>query len=77
MCIYSFADVSKSIKDQRIKYVPVDKEEYTRIVIQRNTFGVMLCHINDLDERKHIRVTFIVEPAVDEGDRSAKSFFTC
>jgi hypothetical protein len=26
-----------------------------------------MCHIKNLDERKHIRVTFIGEPAVDEG----------
>ena len=67
--ICSFADnVSKAIKDQRIKYLPVDKEEYTRIVIRRkHLWDDAMCHIKNLDERKHIRVTFVGEPAVDGG----------
>ena len=60
--------MSKAIKDQRIKYLPVDKEQYTRIVVcRKHLWDDAMSHIKSLDECKHIRVTFIGEPAVDEG----------
>ena len=68
--ICSFADndnVLKAIKDQCIKYLPVDKEEYTRMVRRKHLWDDAMCHIKNLDERKHITVTFVGEPAVDEG----------
>ena len=60
--------MSKAIKDQRIKYLPVDKEQYTRVVVHRkHLWDDAMSYIKSLDECKHIRVTFIGEPAVDEG----------
>ena len=52
--------LSKAIKDQRIKYLPVDKDQYTRIVIRRK-------HLWD-DAMNHVK------PAVDKG-RPLREFF--
>lgn len=67
--MYSSADmISKAIKDQRIKYLPVDKDQYTRIIIRRkHLWDDAMNHVKYLNECKHVRVTFIGEPAVDEG----------
>ena len=66
---YSSEDIiSKIIKDNRVKYLPVDKEEYSRIIVRRrHLWGDALSCIKTLNENKYIRVTFVGEPAVDEG----------
>ena len=62
--MFSSADaVSKAIMDQRIKYLPVDKDRYTRIVRRKHLWEDAMSHTKYLDERKYLRVTFIGEPA--------------
>ena len=61
-------DISKLIQDCRIQYLPVDKDQYTRVVVRRkHLWEDALPQLMKLNERKYIRVTFIAEPAVDEG----------
>ena len=55
--IYSSEDIiSKIIKDNRVKYLPVDKEEYSRIIVRRrHLWGDALSCIKTLNENKYIR----------------------
>ena len=72
--MFSSADaVSKAIMVQRIKYLPVDKDRYTRIVVRRKHLWEDA--MGYLDERKYVRVTFIGEPAVDEGGPLREFFY--
>ena len=66
---YRFADIrAKLIQDNRIRYLPVDKEQYTRIVIRRKQLWKdSVAQFQSVNENKYIRVTFVGEPGEDEG----------
>ena len=60
--------IYKIIKDNRVKHLPVDRDEYSQIVVRRrHLWGDAMNHMKNLNEKKYIRVTFVGEPAVDEG----------
>lgn len=69
LSFFSMADtLSKIIQENRIIYLPVDKDQYTRIVVRRkHLWADALSQFKNLNERKYVRVTFVGEPAVDEG----------
>lgn len=51
-----------------MKYLPIEKDQYSRIVVRRKTLlANPLAQIKHRSDRKYIRVTFVGEPAVDEG----------
>ena len=53
----------------RIKYLPVTRDESQRMVVRRKHLwkDALNRFMSGLDEKKHIKVTFVGEPAVDQG----------
>ena len=62
-------DVSCLLQRQRTKMLPVNTADYTRIVVRRRCLFKDALHYfkTGIDYEKYIRVSFIGEPAVDEG----------
>ena len=57
------------LKRQRVKVLPLDKTEYQRIIVRRKHLweDALSRFQSGINFHKHIRITFIGEPAVDEG----------
>lgn len=57
------------LNSQKVKMLPVDKSEYQRIVVRRKHIWEDTLHRfkSGINFRKYIRVTFVGEPAVDDG----------
>ena len=54
---------------QKVKMLPVDRSEYQQIVVRRKHLWEDALHRfqSGINFRKYIRVTFVGEPAVDDG----------
>lgn len=67
--ICSDHSVKELLRLQKLKVLPVDKNEYQRIVIRRKHLweDALRYFRGGINFKKYIRVTFISEPAVDEG----------
>ena len=54
---------------QKVKMLPVDRSEYQRIVVRRkHLWEDALRHFRSgINFQKYIRITFVGEPAVDDG----------
>ena len=54
---------------ERVKYLPIDKSEFQRIVVRRNHLfeDTLKRFQGGLDFHKYVRVLFVGEPAVDDG----------
>ena len=51
-----------------MKYLPVDKDQYTRIIIRRkHLWNDALSQFKSVNEMKYLRVTFVGEPGEDVG----------
>ena len=68
--------MSTLLRSHRNQQLPVCTE-YQRIVVrQRRVFvDALHCFKSGLDVTKHLRVTFVGEPAVDEGGQLRKFLF--
>lgn len=69
--IYFYSDetLQELLRKHRIKYLPVSKDEYQRVVLRRKHLweDALSCFKSGIDQKKHIKVTFVGEPAVDQG----------
>lgn len=69
LILYSDVPLQELLRKQRVKYLPVNKDCSQRVVIRRKHFweDALQHFVSGLDERKYIKVTFVFEPAVDNG----------
>ena len=67
--IHRCGTTSTILQQHRVKVLPSDKYDRVRIIVRRSNILKDTLHRlrNDLDISKYIRVTFVNEPAVDEG----------
>ena len=74
MCFFPFwysdgLSVEAVLRRQKAKMLPVNKSDYQRIVVHRKHLWDDALHRfkSGIDFHKYIRVTFVGEPAVDDG----------
>ena len=60
---------STILEQHRLMVLPQDQSDRTRVIVRRSSILQDSLHLfrNRLDVTKHLRVTFVNEPAVDEG----------
>lgn len=70
VCVCSDNETLQDVlRAHRIKYLPVSRDEYQRMVVRRNhVWDDALCRFKaGISVKKYIKVTFVGEPAVDQG----------
>ena len=61
--------LSTILEQHRVMVLPRDKFDRARVIVRRSNILTDSLHLlrNGLDVSKYLRVTFVNEPAVDEG----------